>query len=213
MDLSRGLQSTVALAGTGHEMPVFGLGTWLSDEGKVQVAAEEAIQQGYRHIDEAWVYKGEEVGAALRNKIADKTVERKDMWITSKLWNNFHRPENVRKGCEESMKKLGVDYLDLYMIHFPVSFQPGVTEATCAAEMDSVPLADTWRAMEALVDAGLVRNIGVSNFEIEHLKEVQTVAKKPIAVNQFETQPYYQRRELVDYCARHGIVVTAHTSL
>lgn len=111
------------------------------------------------------------------------------------------------------MKKLGVDYLDLFLIHFPVSFTPGTVEASSADDVEEVPIADTWRAMEALVDEGLVKNIGVSNFEIDDLKAVQAVATKPIACNQFETHPYYQRAELMDYCSTHGIVVTAHSSM
>eukprot|EP01060_Flectonema_neradi_P014998 TRINITY_DN2169_c0_g1_i1.p1 TRINITY_DN2169_c0_g1~~TRINITY_DN2169_c0_g1_i1.p1 ORF type:complete len:338 (+),score=77.74 TRINITY_DN2169_c0_g1_i1:48-1016(+) len=205
---------TLTLKGTGHEMPIMGLGTWLSEEGKVYEATKTAIDVGYRHIDEAWVYKNEaEVGKALKEKIEAGVVKRSDMWITSKLWNNFHRPELVRKGCKESLDLLGLEYLDLFLVHFPVSFKPDVVEATSPDEVESIPLGDTWKEMEKLVEEGLVRNIGVSNFEIEHLKEVQKVATKPIAVNQFETQPYYQRRELVNYCKVHDIVVTAHTSL
>lgn len=98
-------------------------------------------------------------------------------------------------------------------MHFPVSFIPGCSEATEKSMVEEVPLADTWAAMEKLVDEGLVKNIGVSNFEIEHLKVIQGVNKKPIAVNQFETQPYFQRNELVNYCIENKIVVTAHTSL
>jgi diketogulonate reductase-like aldo/keto reductase len=163
-------------------------------------------------------------------------VTREDVWLTSKLWNNFHRPELVKKGLEESLTSLRVKYLDLFLIHFPVSFRPDVTEAKSPDEVEYVPLEATWLAMgkyrhtvnyiyhstllpelflstEKLVDEGLVKNIGVSNFEIEHLKRIQAVATKPIAVNQFETQPYFQRAPLVAYCQEHGIVVTAHTSL
>jgi diketogulonate reductase-like aldo/keto reductase len=180
----------------------------------VYEATKVAIDVGYRHIDEAWIYSNEdEVGRALEEKIASGAVKREDMFITSKLWNNFHRPELVKKGVQESLAQLRLSHLDLFLIHFPVSFRPDVTEATSADEVEAVPLEDTWRAMEALVDEGLVKNIGVSNFEIEHLQRILAVATKPIAVNQFETQPYYQRAPLVAFCQAHGIVVTAHTSL
>jgi diketogulonate reductase-like aldo/keto reductase len=161
------------------------------------------------------------VGRALEEKFAAGVVKREDIFITSKLWNNFHRPELVKKGVQESLEKLKLKSLDLcvfllflrrprrpgksratitatpppplvpqsFLIHFPVSFRPDVTEATSADEVESVPLEDTWRAMEALVDEGLVTNIGVSNFEIEHLQRVQAVAYKPIGVNLFESQP------------------------
>lgn len=119
----------------------------------------------------------------------------------------------VREGCVESLTKLGVDSLDLYLIHFPVCFKPGVVEASSSDQIEDIPIGDTWLAMEKLVDEGLVKNIGVSNFEIADLEKVQAVATKPIAVNQFETHPYYQRGALVDYCAANGIVVTAHSSM
>jgi diketogulonate reductase-like aldo/keto reductase len=170
-----------------------------------------------RSLLEQWVYMNEEeVGKAITDSLADGTVSSRDeLWVTSKLWNNFHRPELVRSGCVESLTKLGLEHLDLFLMHFPVSFKPGVAEAVSADQMEDppIPLADTWRAMEALVDEGLVRNIGVSNFEIDHLEQIQRVATKPIAVNQFETHPYYQRGELLRYCAEHGIVVTAHSSM
>lgn len=205
---------TLALKGTGAKFPVLGFGTWLSPEGQVYEATKVAIDCGYRHIDEAWIYANEhEVGRALEEKIAAGVVKREDVWVTSKLWNNFHRPELVKKGVTESLTNLRVSYLDLFLIHFPVAFRPDVTEATSPDEVESVPLEETWLAMEKLVDEGLAKNIGVSNFEIEHLKRIQAVATKPIAVNQFETQPYYQRTALVKYCQEHGIVVTAHTSL
>jgi diketogulonate reductase-like aldo/keto reductase len=114
-------------------------------------------------------------------------VKREDIFVTSKLWNSFHRPELVRSGFKESLDLLGLEYLDLYLMHFPVSFIPGVNEAMCPEEVESISLAETWAEMEKLVEEGLVKNIGVSNFEIEHIKEIQSVAKRPIAVNQFET--------------------------
>eukprot|EP00239_Pterosperma_sp_CCMP1384_P001786 CAMPEP_0197848224 /NCGR_PEP_ID=MMETSP1438-20131217/7992_1 /TAXON_ID=1461541 /ORGANISM="Pterosperma sp., Strain CCMP1384" /LENGTH=393 /DNA_ID=CAMNT_0043460367 /DNA_START=50 /DNA_END=1231 /DNA_ORIENTATION=- len=206
--------SSLTFQGTHDEIPQFGLGTWLSEPGKVYEATKAAIDAGYRHIDEAWIYYNEaEVGQALAEKFEEGVVTRGDMFITSKLWNNFHRPELVKAGLEESLKALGLEYLDLYLIHFPVAFIPGVDEATSPEQVEEVPLADTWKAMEELVDAGLVGNIGTSNFEIEHLKQVQAVATKPLAANQFETHPYYQRNELVNYCHDNDIVVIAHTSL
>jgi alcohol dehydrogenase (NADP+) len=210
---------SVKLAGTGDTMPGIGYGTWLSQPGEVYTGVFEALKGGYKHIDAAWVYMNEkEVGKAIAESISGGVVSREDLWVTSKLWNNYHRPNgesSVRAGCMDSLAKLGLDYLDLYLIHFPVSFIPGCSEASRADQMENpqIPLADTWAAMEALVDEGLVRNIGVSNFEIEHLKEVQAVATKPIAVNQFETHPYYQRNELMSYCSEHGIAVTAHSSM
>ena len=151
---------TLTLPGTLDKMPMIGYGTWLSAEGEVYEGTKAALRHGYRHIDEAWVYMNEEdVGRALNEALADGTVaSRTELWVTSKLWQCHHRPELVREGCLESMTKLGVDCLDLYLMHFPVAFVPGCVEATSAEQMDDTPIEDTWRAMEALVDEGLVRS-------------------------------------------------------
>jgi diketogulonate reductase-like aldo/keto reductase len=206
---------TLKLPGTGDAMPAIGYGTWLSKKGEVYEGTKAALATGYKHIDEAWVYMNEaEVGKAISESLADGTLaSREELFLTSKLWNNFHRPELVRQGVLESIQALGVEYLDMYLCHFPVAFTPGTVEASSADQVDDVPLGATWTAMEKLVDEGLVKNIGVSNFEIEDLKVVQAVATKPIACNQFETHPYYQRQPLLDYCTEHGIVVTAHSSM
>eukprot|EP00931_Biecheleriopsis_adriatica_P056562 TRINITY_DN33515_c0_g1_i1.p1 TRINITY_DN33515_c0_g1~~TRINITY_DN33515_c0_g1_i1.p1 ORF type:complete len:328 (+),score=68.82 TRINITY_DN33515_c0_g1_i1:60-1043(+) len=204
----------LTLQGTNDQMPQFGLGTWLSEPGKVYEATKHALKSGYRLLDCAWIYFNEgEVGKGLKECIDEGIVKREDVWVTGKLWNNFHRPELVKKGLQESLDALGVSYLDLYLIHFPVSFKPDITEATTAEQVEQIPLADTWAAMEALVDEGLVKNIGISNFEIPQVQEILACSKKAVAVNQFESQPYYQRRELVEFCKSKGIVVTAHTSL
>lgn len=206
---------TLTLPGTLDKIPQIGYGTWLSASGEVYEGTRNALKHGYRHVDEAWVYMNEEeVGKAIVDSLADGIIaSRNDLWITSKLWQCHHRPDLVREGCLDSMSKLGVDYLDLYLMHFPVSFVPGCVEATSADQVEDVPIEDTWKAMEGLVDEGLVRNLGVSNFEIDDLKKVQAVATKPVAMNQVETHPYYQRTELLEYCRDSGIVVTAHSSM
>lgn len=161
------------LQGTGDKMPQIGLGTWLSEEGKVYEATKAALDAGYRHIDEAWIYQNEEeVGKALTEKFAEDNIKREDVFVTSKLWNCFHRPELVREGLNESLKKLQLDYVDLYLVHFPVSFIPGCDNAIEKDQVEQIPLKDTWAMMEKLVDDGVVKNIGVSNFEIEHIKEI-----------------------------------------
>ncbi|KAJ9457963.1 Aldose reductase A [Diplonema papillatum] len=204
----------VELKGTGQKMPTVGLGTWLSEEGKVYKAVKAAIGSGYRHIDCAWIYFNEdEVGKGLKEVFEEGTVKREEVFVTSKLWNSYHRPELVKKGLQDSLDKLGLKYLDLYLMHFPVSFKPGVDEATSKDQLEDVPIEETWKAMEALVDEGLVKNIGISNYEIPDVEKLLKVAVKPIAVNQFETQPYFPRTELVEFCQKNGIMVTAHTSL
>src|SRR5262249_5541174 len=149
-------------------MPILGLGTWKSARGEVYAAVREAIRLGYRHIDCAPVYGNEEeIGTALRDAMREDRLTRKDLWITSKLWNNAHGRDNVASALKKSLHDLGLDYLDLYLIHWPIPLRPGATFPTTAADFVSpteTPIASTWAGMEAAVGAGLTRHIGVSNF-------------------------------------------------
>ena len=130
---------TLTLPGTLDKMPMIGYGTWLSAEGEVYEGTKAALRHGYRHIDEAWVYMNEdEVGRAISEALAEGVCTRDELWVTTKLWQCHHRPEQVREGCVDSMTKLGVEQLDLFLMHFPVSFQPGVVEATTQEMMDDV---------------------------------------------------------------------------
>ncbi|KAL6079677.1 Aldo-keto reductase family 4 member C10 [Balamuthia mandrillaris] len=208
--------STTLRLNSGYDMSALGLGTWLAKEGETGEAVKVAVLEGgYRHIDCASIYFNEdEVGRALHELFSSgHSIRREDLFITSKLWNDCHKKEHVREACLQTLKDLQLDYLDLYLIHFPVSFQHGIKEAVSAEQVIQVPLAETWKAMEGLVEEGLVRSIGVSNFEEEHLEEVFKVCSIPPAVNQYETHPYHTRQPLFEYCQSKGIVVTAHTSL
>ncbi|KAM5386409.1 hypothetical protein ACJZ2D_000372 [Fusarium nematophilum] len=190
-----------SLAGT----PSLGLGTWLAEKGKVSRAVKYALQSGYRHIDAAAIYRNEgEVG----DGIAASGVSRDDIWVTSKLWNTHHRPELARKAIEKSIEDLGVDYLDLYLIHWPVAFVPGGTELD-----NDISLVDTWLALEDLVRANLTRHIGLSNFaphDIDKILEAATI--RPYA-HEFETHPYLQQQAFVDFHAEQGIKVIAYSPL
>ncbi|KAG1659176.1 hypothetical protein FOA52_007557 [Chlamydomonas sp. UWO 241] len=191
---------------SGAVMPLVGLGTWKSEPGQVQAAVEAAVRAGYRHIDCAYVYENEhEVGAALRNLLAEGVVRRSDLFITSKLWNTFHAPAAVTSACRRSLVALGLDYLDLYLIHWPVTGQPG--------PVLTPPYASTWASMEALVAAGLVRSIGVSNLSARKLGELIKVCSIPPEVNQVEAHPFFRNDALLSYCARHGVHVTAFAPL
>ncbi|CAH8540815.1 unnamed protein product [Heterobilharzia americana] len=164
---------------SGYSIPVVGLGTWNSPPGEVGSAVQKALEVGYRHIDCAYIYKNEaEVGAALEDAMESLQIRRDEIFITSKLWHTGHRPENVKKSCEVSLKNLRLDYLDLYLIHFPVSFQAGAadfpTDKDNNPAFDVVPLEDTWKAMEKLVDEGLVKSIGLSNF---NKRQIETILK------------------------------------
>lgn len=190
----------------GASMPLLGLGTWKSAPGEVRAAVESAIRCGYRHIDCAAVYANEhEVGEALTAVLQDGTVERKDLWITSKLWNTDHASKSVEKACKRSLRNLNIDSVDLYLIHWPVTGNIGDTV--------DPPIRETWQAMEGLVRAGLARNIGVSNFSSKKLEDILSYAEISPVVNQVECHPYFRNDSLIAWCNHHAIHVTAYSPL
>ncbi|XP_041047411.1 aldo-keto reductase family 1 member B1 isoform X2 [Carcharodon carcharias] len=184
--------SATRLLNNGCRIPLLGLGTWKSDPGVVGKAVSAAIDAGYRHIDGAYSYMNEaEVGAAVKKKVEEGVVTREDLFIVSKLWCTFHAPEDVKPSLMQTLTALQLTYLDLYLIHFPVGFQ----------------------AMEVLVDEGLVKSIGVSNFNISQLERLLSVARIIPAVNQVELHPYLTQPELVEFCASRDIALTAFSPL
>ena len=201
----------------GDHMPILGLGTWKSEPGKVYTAVKEAIRVGYRHIDCAHIYGNEaEVGTAIAESISDGTVTRDQLWITSKLWNDSHDPVHVQPGVETTLKNLQLDYLDLYLIHWPVALRNGASFPFGANDfiaLDALPIADTWTAMEKLVDAGTCRHIGVSNFSQTKVNALLDVARIKPEMNQIELHPYLQQADLVRFCQTNGVQVTAYSPL
>ncbi|XP_078033687.1 aldo-keto reductase 1B-like [Augochlora pura] len=202
----------------GNEVPALGLGTWKSKPDEVTQAVKDAIDLGYRHIDCAHIYGNEkEVGAALEAKIAEGVVKREDLFITSKLWNTFHKPELVEPAIKTTLSNLGLEYLDMYLIHSPIAFKEGDNlfpqNADDTPAFSNVDYLDTWKAMEGLVTKGLTKNIGLSNFNSEQVERVlKNCTIKPVT-NQIECHPYLAQKELSEFCVERGILITAYSSL
>ncbi|MBL8820871.1 MAG: aldo/keto reductase, partial [Planctomyces sp.] len=191
-----------------------GLGTWKIPGTETPQVVNQAIQLGYRHFDCACDYGNEAaVGTGLRQAFTSGLCRREDLWITSKLWNNYHHPKHVRLACERSLKDLQVDYLDLYHVHFPIALEfvpfdlrypPGwfhdPQAAKPAMKPTPIPIADTWGAMEALVQAGMVKHIGVCNFGTSLLRDLLSYARVRPSVLQIELHPFLTQEKLLRYC-------------
>lgn len=201
----------------GDRMPLLGLGTWKAAPGEVGAAVREAIRLGYRHIDCASVYGNEpEVGAAIREAIAAGEVQREELWITSKLWCNAHGRANVEPALRRTLGDLGLEWLDLYLIHWPVPIKPGVAFPTSGNDLlppEQVPLTDTWQGMEAALEAGLTRHIGVSNVSSRKLHALLAHCRIRPELNQVERHPLLQQPALVADCQAAGVHVTAYSPL
>ena len=201
----------------GDELPVLGLGTWKSAPGDVYDAVKFALQTGYRHLDCAAIYGNEaEVGNALSDSIEDGVVARDDVWVTSKLWNDAHRPKHVRPALKETLDDLQLDTLDLYLMHWPIALTRGTGMPESPDDfvsLDEVPLSETWAAMEELVDEGLVRHIGVSNFNVPKLRRLMDTADHTPEMNQVEMHPYLQQRDLLTFADEHDLPLTAYSPL
>jgi alcohol dehydrogenase (NADP+) len=201
----------------GDSMPILGLGTWKSKPGEVYEAVKVALRVGYRHIDCARIYGNEaEIGQAFTESFQAGIVKREDIWVTSKLWNDSHAPEYVQPGLEETLSDLQLDYLDLFLMHWPVALKKGASFPLSAEKMiplDDLPLEATWGAMESLVDKGLCRHIGVSNVSQPKLKSLMATAKLKPELNQVELHPYLQQNDLLQFCHQNGIHMTAYSPL
>ena len=201
----------------GNTIPAFGLGTWKSPKGEVREAVKEALKVGYRQIDAAWIYQNEqEVGQGIGESLEKGVVSREEIFVTSKLWNTFHAPEDVEKGCQETLTALGLDYLDLYLMHWPLAFKPGKSQHKEVEDfwpLSEMPFSKTFEAMLALREKGLVKSVGVSNFTVSKLEKLIAESGAVPAMNQVELHPYNPQNELLDYCREKGIQVTAYSPL
>ena len=203
----------------GDAIHSIGLGTWKSDPGEVGRAVEAALEAGYRHIDCAAIYRNEaEVGEALQRVFSRGEIKREDVHITSKLWNNAHLKDDVRPALEKTLADLKLDYLDLYLMHWPVAFRPGLDgfpeSESDFLTPDQAPVSETWEAMLAARDAGLTRHAGVSNFSIRKLDALTGAGSlEAPEMNQVELHPYLQQDELLAWCRERDILVTAYSPL
>ncbi len=219
-------KSKLILTG-GATMPAVGLGMWKIDKPQVPSLVEEAARCGYRHFDCACDYGNEaEVGDGLTRVFEAGICQREEIWITSKLWNTYHAAEHVRPALERSLSDLRLDYLDLYLVHFPIAlkfvspevcYPPGWIHDPNSSQpqMELVPVSvrETWEAMEQLVREGLVRNIGVCNFNCALLRDLLTSAEIAPAVLQIELHPYLTQAKLLRFCQQQRIAVTAFSPL
>ncbi|KAL2871024.1 aldo/keto reductase [Aspergillus lucknowensis] len=196
---------------TGASIPALGFGTWQDAEAQ-ESAVTEALKAGYRHIDTARVYGTEKaVGAAIRKS----GIPRSEIFLTTKLWNNKHHPDDVAQALEDSLNDLGLDYVDLYLMHWPVAFQRGTElfpkDAGGKPAVEDVDYLDTYKAMESLLSRGKAKAIGVSNFSQAEMQRLLAHASVPPAVHQLEGHPWLQQRSFADWHKQHNIHVTHYS--
>jgi D-xylose reductase len=211
----------------GTALPAVGLGLWKIDRPAAAGMVRDAVAAGYRHFDSACDYGNEsEVGEGLTAALGKGLCRREDLWVTSKLWNNYHRREHVRPAVERTLRDLRLDYLDLYLVHFPIALEyvpldvrypPGWYHDPAAADPRMnparVPLSETWQGMEDLVRGGLVRKIGVCNYNCALLRDLLAYASIRPAVLQVELHPFLTQEKLLRFCREEGIAVTGFSPL
>lgn len=219
------MPSSFALGG--DNLPAVGFGLWKIDKPDTANLVHAAVEAGYRHLDSAADYGNEkEAGEGIKSALAAGLCQREELWVTSKLWNTYHRSEHVRAACEKTLSDLGLDYLDLYLIHFPIAlkfvdfderyppewfFDPDAEAPRM--EIDPVPLHQTWAAMEDLKESGLVKHIGVCNYNSALLHDLMAYAKQKPEVLQVEAHPYLSQERLIKLAQDYGITVTAFSPL
>ncbi|UKZ83259.1 hypothetical protein TrVFT333_011066 [Trichoderma virens FT-333] len=215
-------KSTVTLA-SGHDMPLVGFGLWKVPKETAAETVYNAIKVGYRLFDGAYDYQNEkEAGEGIRRAIDEGLVKREDIFITTKLWNNYHRKEHALAMAKKQNAAWGLGYIDLYLIHFPCALEyidPSIRQYPAwwmdeagAIALDKVPIRETWEALETVVDQGISRSIGISNFQAQSIYDILSYARHPISSLQIEHHPYLVQPDLVTMAQENGIIVTAYSS-
>ena len=211
--------TTMALNNGSGAIPALGFGTLIPDPVATRTATKAALETGFRQLDASERYRNEkEVGEAMQEVFKVGKIKRAEVFIATKLWNNNHRPERVKPAFEASLKRLQLDYVDLYLIHTPFAFQPGDDQDPRDANGNviydkGVTLLDTWRALERLVDEGKCKAIGLSDVGLDKTKEIFEAARIKPAVVHVESHPYLPQWELLDFCKANGIVLQAFAAL
>jgi diketogulonate reductase-like aldo/keto reductase len=201
------------------ELPAVGFGTLIPDHVATKQATKAALDAGFRHLDCAERYRNEEaVGDAIQQAFKAGTLQREDLFVTTKLWNSNHRPERVKPAFDASCRRLQLDHVDCYLIHTPFAFQPGDEqdprdEHGRVIYDSGVTLVETWRALERLVDDGHCKSIGLSDITLEKLRDIVAVARIKPAVVQVESHPYLPEWDLLEFCREQGIAVQAFAAL
>ena len=213
------LGSTIFPMNNGKSIPALGFGTLIPDLGDTLRATRDALEAGFRQFDCSERYRNEEaVGEAIEGVLKEGKVRREELFVATKLWNNNHRPERLKAAIEGSLKRLRLDYVDLYLMHTPFAFRPGDDQDPHdqngkSLYDDGVTLGETWGAMERMVEEGKCRAIGLSDVGEEHIAEINRTAKIRPAVVQVESHPYLPQWELLETCNKEGIVFLAFAVL
>src|SRR6202790_5113806 len=209
----------IALNNGSGAIPALGFGTLIPDPMATRTATKAALEAGFRQLDASERYRNEkEVGAAIQDVFKAGKIKREEVFVATKLWNNNHRPERVKPAFARSLKKLQLDYVDLYLIHSPFAFQPGDEQDPRDANGNviydkGVTLLDTWRALECLVDEGKCKAIGLSDVSLGQTQEIFEAGRIKPAVVHVESHPYLPQWDLLDYCRENGVVLQAFAAL
>ena len=204
----------------GRKIPILGLGCmeFFNDPSLVRDTVYEAIKQGYRHFDTAWIYQTEKlVGEGIKRAIDEGLVKREDIFVTTKIWASNLKHDDLITQAKESNDNLGLQYIDLLIIHSPIPFKKSRVPFPMRADgkpdihEDLDIHKESWGAMEEVVGLGIAKSIGVSNYHVRHLEKTIANAKIKPAVNQIEGHPYFQQREIYEYCKQHGIIITSYS--